>query len=372
MVSDLALATQSNAGMAPRAVPELSIVVPLSGTTHVAVCGLVERTRDALDGQSWEIVLVDDNAPEATIAALRAIVAGEPRIRHVRRVGRNGLTQTCLVAMLASGAPYVAMIEPNAATDEKLLPAMQDRLRNDEADLIVAARRCGASNPLRAFGRAVLSAATRRALSTAMSDPTSGFFMMRRTSLEQLTPLLSSLGRQVLLDLVATAHGRLRVVELASAGADAGRRQSELTLALELFALMIAKLSGDAVSIRFLLFCLVGFSGVGVHLAILDLALLATLAFPAAQTTATIGAMIWNFTLNNAVTYGDQRLTGVAYLTGLVRFMVICGIGAVSNIGVASWIYAHDTTWWIAGLGGAVMGAVWNYAVSSVLVWRPR
>jgi dolichol-phosphate mannosyltransferase len=134
---------------------------------------------------------------------------------------------------------------------------------------------------------------------------------------------------------------------------------------------LIAKFSSDAVSIRFLLFCLVGLSGVGVHLALLDAALIAV-PFTAAQTTATIGAMIWNFTLNNTVTYGDQRLTGLAYLTGLVRFMIVCGIGAVSNVGVASWIYANDNVWWIAGLGGAVMGAVWNYAVSAVFVWRPR
>jgi dolichol-phosphate mannosyltransferase len=134
---------------------------------------------------------------------------------------------------------------------------------------------------------------------------------------------------------------------------------------------LIGKLSGDAVSIRFLLFCFVGLSGVGVHLALLDAALIAV-PFTAAQTAATIGAMIWNFTLNNTVTYGDQRLTGLAYVTGLLRFMIVCGIGAVSNVGVASWIYANDNVWWIAGLGGAVMGAVWNYAVSAVFVWRPR
>jgi dolichol-phosphate mannosyltransferase len=134
----------------------------------------------------------------------------------------------------------------------------------------------------------------------------------------------------------------------------------------------MAKFSNDAVSIRFILFCLVGFTGVGVHLALLDGALIARLPFTAAQTVATIGAMIWNFSLNNMVTYGDQRLTGIAYLTGLLRFMIICGIGAVSNVGVATFIYAHDTVWWIAGLGGAVMGAVWNYAVSAVFVWRPR
>jgi len=273
--------------------------------------------------------------------------------------------------MLASGARYVAMLEPDAGFDAQRLAKMLEWLRRDAADLVVATRHHAGGGPLRRMIRAGLSATTRRVLSTDMSDPTSGVFMMRRDALETLTPSLSALGHQVLLDLIATARGRLRIVELAGEGDAQGARKSELKLALELLALMLAKLSGDAVSIRFVLFCLVGLSGVGVHLALLDMALLA-LRFTAAQTAATIGAMVWNFTLNNAVTYGDQRLTGWSYLTGLVRFMIICGIGAVSNVGVASFIYAHDNTWWIAGLGGAVMGAVWNYAVSSVFVWRPR
>ena len=354
---------------AMRATPELSIVVPIVREGDASV---VERLRGALGDGDWEIVLVDDNAPDEIVSAIHAMSRTDPRMRAIRRVGRNGLTQTCLVAMLASGARCVAMLEPDAL-DEKLLAGMLERLRGGDADLVVATRRrAGGSGPRRMV-RGVLSAITRRVLSTDMSDPTSGFFMMRRDALETLTPSLSSLGYQVLLDLIATARGRLRVVELAAEGGDArGARTSELKLALELLALMMAKFTGDAVSIRFLLFCLVGLSGVGVHLALLDAALFATLHFTAAQTVATIGAMVWNFTLNNAVTYGDQRLTGWAYVTGLVRFMIICGIGAVSNVGIASFIYAHDNTWWIAGLGGAVMGAVWNYAVSSVFVWRPR
>ncbi|MEA2930116.1 MAG: dolichol-phosphate mannosyltransferase [Hyphomicrobiales bacterium] len=349
----------------PPATPELSIVVPVVRADDID--GIVEKLRGALSDADWQVVFVDDNV--ADDGPLRAAVAGDERVRGLRRVGRNGLTQTCLVAMLASGARYVAMLEPGF--DVHRLPAMLAPLRRGEADLVVATRRHAGGGAFRRIIRAGLSAITRRALSTEMSDPASGVFMMRRDALETLTPSLSPLGHQVLLDLIATARGRLRIVEIAGDDDRQGAHKSELKLALELLALMLAKLSGDAVSIRFVLFCLVGLSGVGIHLAVLDAALLA-LPFTAAQTVATIGAMIWNFTLNNAVTYGDQRLTGWAYLTGLVRFMIICGIGAVSNVGVATFIYAHDNTWWIAGLGGAVMGAVWNYAVSSVFVWRPR
>ena len=89
------------------------------------------------------------------------------------------------------------------------------------------------------------------------------------------------------------------------------------------------------------------------------------MSFGAAQAFATIGAITWNFVLNNLFTYRDQRLTGWHFVTGLIRFQVICAIGAISNVGIATWIYDYDETWWIAGLGGALIGTVWNFVVSA-------
>ena len=361
---DTFIAPSAPAATFVRPVRELAVVVPVFRAGS-SVAALVGRLRAALGTEDFEIVFVDDNSPDDTVAAIAAL--DDPRVRVLRRVGRSGLTQTCLVTMLASQARHVALLD-GAQHDATLLAAMLGRLR-EGADLVVAARPRVAAGALRGAVRALLAGATRTVLSATLTDPASGFFMIRREALERLTPSLSSLGHQVLLDLIATARGRLRIVEIA---ADTSGHRSELKLALELAALLMAKFSNDAVSIRFILFCLVGLTGVGVHLALLDAALIARLPFTAAQTVATIGAMIWNFSLNNMVTYGDQRLTGMAYFTGLLRFMIICGIGAVSNVGVATFIYAHETVWWIAGLGGAVMGAVWNYAVSAVFVWRPR
>ena len=355
---------------AGRSAPELGIVVPVFRGAD-AVRPFVDKLCAALDGVEWELIFVDDNSPDATMSVIDAIGAEDPRVRSIRRVGRNGLAQTCLVAMLASQARYVAMMELDPSLDPVLPCAMLERAQQGDVDLVVASRRRSASHWFRSMVRTWLIAITRRSLATEITDPTSDIFLLHREALAALTPSLSSLGYQVLLDLIATAHGRLRITELPRDVVDTEGR-SELKLALELTALILGKVTGDAVSIRFLLFCLVGLSGLGVHMATLDMTLRATLPFTPAQTAATVVAMIWNFSLNNAVTYGDQRLTGWSYLTGLVRFMIICGIGAVSNVGVASWIYANDTTWWIAGLGGALMGAVWNYVVSAAFVWRQR
>lgn len=368
MTDPSTIETPRSAPAAASVRPTLAIVVPVFSAGKAATA-LVARLRAALASEDWELVFVDDNSPDDTVATIAAL--GDRRVRAIRRVGRSGITHTCLVTMLASAADHVALLDGASLYDETLLGAMLRELRKN-ADLVVAARPSVGGGWIRHAVRALLGGATRSILSATLTDPASGFFMIRRDALERLTPSLSSVSHQVLLDLIATARGRLRIVEIAGAATAISGRRSELKLALELTALLIAKFSSDAVSVRFLLFCLVGLTGVGAHLLLLDGALSTGLRFTTAQTIATIGAMIWNFSLNNMVTYGDQRLTGFAYFTGLLRFMAICGIGAISNVGVASLIYAHETVWWIAGLGGAVMGAVWNYVVTAVFVWRPR
>src|SRR5437016_12732021 len=100
----------------------------------------------------------------------------------------------------------------------------------------------------------------RRLLGVSLSDPMSGFFMMRRDCFEELAPHLSSQGFKILLDIVATARGSLRIARLPFVFAERQHGESKLDsrVALDFAALMLAKLTNDTISFRFLLFCLVG------------------------------------------------------------------------------------------------------------------
>jgi dolichol-phosphate mannosyltransferase len=360
-----------------RPAPELSIIVPtFNERTNVPL--LVERLGRLLTACDWEVVFVDDNSPDGTAAAARAIGEGDSRVRCIRRIGRRGLAGACLEGMLASQARYVAVMDADLQHDESLLLEMLQILRTASADLIVASRYLeGGSAAGLSKQRSRVSrwsnGLVRLLLGIDLTDPMSGYFMLRRDTFEALAPSLSSQGFKILLDIVATGRGNLRVIELPTIFGERRHGESKLDskIALDFAALLVAKLTNDAVSVRFLMFSLVGLSGVGIHMAILSLVMLTGASFAVAQSVAAIGAMTWNFILNNVFTYRDQRLSGWRFLTGLLRFQLICAIGAVANVGLAIFIYGSTHIWWLAGLAGVVIGAVWNYAVTSAFVWRP-
>ena len=377
-VSPSAQPLRADASAVVRPAPELTIVVP-TFNEKANIPLLVERLAQLLTSCVGEVIFVDDNSPDGTAAAARAIGASDSRVRCIRRIGRRGLAGACLEGMLASQARYVAVMDADLQHDEGLLVPMLEALRAGRADVAVASRylyggsAAGLSKQRSRVSRGS-NTLVRLLLGIDLTDPMSGHFMIRRDALEAIAPSLSTQGFKILLDILATARGSLRTIELPSTFRERQHGESKLDskIALDFAALVTAKLTNDAVSARFLLFCMVGLTGIGIHLSILSALLITNLSFGAAQAFATIGAIAWNFVLNNLFTYRDQRLTGWHFVTGLIRFQVICAIGAISNVGIATWIYDYDETWWIAGLGGALIGTVWNFVVSAALVWRQR
>ena len=152
-----------------------------------------------------------------------------------------------------------------------------------------------------------------------------------------------------------------------------GESKLDTLIALEYLQLLLDKLIGRVVPVRFIMFGAIGGLGLFVHLAVLAAALkLLGVGFAAGQGIATLAAMTGNFLLNNILTYRDRRLRGLKLLYGLFSFYAVCSVGAVANVGIAAYVFHADRSWWLAGLTGALVGAVWNYAISSIFTWRVR
>ncbi|KRQ11224.1 MULTISPECIES: glycosyltransferase family 2 protein [Bradyrhizobium] len=359
--------------------PELSVIVPtFNERDNVTV--LYRRLEATLVNVAWEVVFVDDNSPDGTWDVVRELAQKDSRVRCIRRIGRRGLSGACIEGILASSAPYAAVIDADLQHDETQLPKMLLLLASDKADLVVGSRyiegyKSEGFNKKRAGASALATEVARKMLRVEIADPMSGFFMVRRDRFEQLAPKLSVHGFKILLDLVATAHGNLRAVEIPyTFGArQHGESKLDSMVALDFLGLVLAKLTNDIVSLRFILFAMVGGIGLIVHLATLFIALqLIKVSFAEAQAAGAIVAMTSNFIMNNFLTYRDQRLKGFAILRGLIMFYIVCSVGLLANVGVAFSVYDQEPIWWLAGLAGALMGVVWNYAMSGLFVWRKK
>ena len=359
--------------------PQLSVIVPTFNECD-NVTTLFRRLETALAGIAWEVIFVDDNSPDGTWDVVRGLARQDGRVRCIRRIGRRGLSGACIEGILASSAPCAAVIDADLQHDETQLPKMLALLRGGEFDLVIGSRYIEGGNAdsfdrQRADASAFATELARGVLRVKVADPMSGFFMIRRDRFEQLAPQLSTQGFKILLDIVATARGHLRIKEIPYRFAARLHGESKLDsmVALDFLGLVLAKLTHDAVSLRFLLFATVGLIGILVHFAALFIALRAFhLPFAAAQGCGAFSAMTSNFILNNFLTYRDQRLSGLALLRGLLVFYLVCSVGLAANVGVAFSVYDQEPIWWLAGAAGALMGVVWNYAMSGLFVWRRR
>ena len=359
--------------------PQLSVIVPTFNERD-NVTTLFRRLEKTLLGIPFEVVFVDDNSPDATWQVVRALAAEDRRVRCIRRIGRRGLSGACIEGILASSAPYVAVIDADLQHDETQLPKMLGLLQGAEFDLIVGSRYIegGSSASFdrkRAGASHVATEVAKHVLRVSIADPMSGFFMMRRDRFETLAPQLSTQGFKILLDVVASAQGKLRVKEIPYTFGSRLHGESKLDslVALDFLGLVLAKLTQDAVSLRFLLFAMVGSLGLAVHFVALYAGLrVLRLPFPEAQAFGAFCAMTSNFILNNFLTYRDQRLKGFGVLRGLLLFYLVCSVGLFANVGVAFSVYDQQPIWWLAGAAGALMGVVWNYAMSGLFVWRKR
>ncbi|MGB3044420.1 MAG: glycosyltransferase family 2 protein [Xanthobacteraceae bacterium] len=358
---------------------QLSVIVPtFNERDNVAV--LFARLAETLEGISWEVIFVDDNSPDGTWQTVQELAQRDPRARCIRRIGRRGLSGACIEGILASSAPCVAVMDADLQHDETQLPKMLGLLQRGEAELVVGSRYIDGGNA-DSFNRQRRGASefattlAKKLLRVEVADPMSGFFMIRRDRFEQLAPKLSVQGFKILLDIVATGQGKLRVVEIPYAFGSRLHGESKLDsmVALDFLGLLLAKMTGDAVSLRFLLFALVGSIGLVVHLAVLDVSFNAFgYSFAESQLIGAVAAMTSNFLLNNFLTYRDQRLKGLSIVSGLLMFYLVCSVGLFANVGVAFSVYGQQPIWWLAGAAGALMGVVWNYAMSGLFVWRKR
>jgi dolichol-phosphate mannosyltransferase len=357
--------------------PRLSVIVPTFNERD-NVRELVARLDRCLTGLDWEVMFVDDDSRDGTLDVLRDISRSDQRVRFLHRIGRRGLAAAVVEGILATISPVVAVMDCDLQHDETLLPKMLSELTAADCAIVVASRYMASGSvgnwdrSRQLFSRVATSLAE-FVLPTPLTDPMSGFFMIRRNAFDQVVRRLSNQGYKILLDILLSGP-KLRVTEIPYTFRARSHGESKLdtTAVLDYLALLIDKIIGHVIPLRFVMFASIGGMGLIVHLAAL-----ATLnrglgiAFTKANLAAALLAMTSNFFVNNWLTYRDMRLKGLwPMLRGLASFYAICAVGMAANVGIAGVLFQQNYTWWLAATAGIFMGAVWNYTATSIFTWN--
>jgi dolichol-phosphate mannosyltransferase len=357
---------------------ELSIVVP-TFNERANVRELLDRLHAVLPSTVFEVVFVDDDSPDGTADVIRQIARTAPLVRVIQRIGRRGLASAGLEGMLSSSAPYIAIMDADLQHDESVLPVMIEKIRSGQYDLVVGSRNVqGGGMGAFARERVALSQLGRRISQLVsqceLSDPMSGFFILTRDFFNQVMRRTTGVGFKILLDLVASSPHPVRVAEVPYVfrTRQHGESKLDINVGVEYLYLISDKLVGTWLPLRFVVFCLVGFAGVAVHLGVLWLLYRRMdFSFSAALIAAIIVAMVGNFALNNVLTYRDRRRRGWRLVTGLLLFCAACSVGSVSNYAVAKFLVASGIWWPLASLCGLAIASVWNFGATGIVIWGP-
>jgi dolichol-phosphate mannosyltransferase len=368
--------------------PELAVIVPTFNERDNVV-SLFDLVSKAMGDIPFEFIVVDDNSPDGTAAVVKELARRHANVRCIHRIGRRGLSSAVIEGISASAAPYFAVIDADHQHDERILPLMLDKALG--GDHIVVGTRYARGGQIgdglsktREAGSRLATQLSHLVTGKSLSDPMSGYFLMRRDVFDEIAPSLSSEGFKILLDIIASA-GRARArrgkqlrigeVPYTFRPRNAGESKMSSIVVVQFLGLVLSKLTSGLLPPTFLLFAFVGGLGVLVNMAALGVAgrvlnVSDTGTFAMAQVIATIIAMIFNFALNNELTYANKKLRGWRWLSGLVTFCAVCSIGAIASVSVGTWIYAYDKSFWLAGIAGVLMSVVFNYSVTRVFTWR--
>ena len=377
MVSASDQSTAQVAATSEHRLLELSVVIP-TYKERPNIAPLLAALEAGLQGLNWEVIFVDDHSPDHTADAVRELALVNPRVRIIERIGRRGLSSACIEGMMASPAPCLAVMDADMQHDETVLPEMFRLLQSRNLDVVVASRRItGGSMGEFAQKRVRLSDLGSRVSKLVchceVTDPMSGFFIVDSHFFRASVPRLTGTGFKLLVDILASSPVPPRIGEVPYRFRNrvAGESKLDVNVELEYLFLIVDKLVGRYLPTRFVLFLGVGSFGLLIHLSILGMFhIFAPAAFAAGQVVATLSAMMFNFFLNNLVTFRDRRLKGMALLRGLFVFYSACTLGVLINLSFADRLLGAGLPWYFAGICGVAISSVWNYGVNTIVTWR--
>ena len=367
---------------------QLSLVLPTynEGNNIQEIVKILSRLLDSQIPGDYELIVVDDNSPDRTWEIAAELLPHYPQLRVMRRVEERGLSTAVIRGWQVAQGEILGVIDADLQHPPEVLLQLLEEMKQG-ADLAVASRHVeggGVSewSVVRRFlsrGAQMLGLLILPEIIGRLSDPMSGYFMVRRRAIAEKP--LSPVGYKILIEVVA--RGNIRwIAEVGYLFRERQTGESKVTwkqyldYLQHLFRLRLSR------SARFLQFCLVGFSGVFVDMGILYfLSDPTTLGLPLTRSKIIAAelAIINNFIWNDFWTFRDiSRLQPGKRqrLKRLIKFNVICLAGLILNVLILNLLFNQfgfrylPYGRYLANLIAIAIVTVWNFWFNLKLSWR--
>lgn len=357
---------------------DLTVIIPTYNERE-NIPLLIERIFSVLSGNlSFEVLVVDDDSPDGTAAVVRELQENYSNLELIVRKGEKGLTGACIAGFVRSQSRLTAVMDGDLQHRPETLIDLKRALEFENAGLAIASRYCRGGG-VEEWSRQRLRISrigtfmAGYLLGHRVTDPLTGFFMIKTSVLKPLIPQIQGSGFKVLLAILNVMPRSIRVAEVPLVFRPRVHGVSKLSfnVVVDFIFLLVHCYLGGRISVRAIKYLFIGLVGAVVHLSVfLVFSLLAWGGFLTAHLAATGSAMFFNFVMNNRITFSDRKLSGCKFLVGLIRYILACSVGMAINVLVAGSLFDHSGVGWLSSLIGALIGALWNFSLSNLIVWK--
>jgi dolichol-phosphate mannosyltransferase len=360
----------------------LSLVLPTYNESKniPKIVNLLSQTLDQAIPNAYELIVVDDNSPDRTWEIAAELMPEYPQLRVMRRTEERGLSTAVIRGWQAARGEVLGVIDADLQHPPELLLKLWGEIARG-GDLAVASRHVeggGVSDwsPIRRIlsrGAQTLGLIILPEVIGRVSDPMSGYFMVRRSCIAGRT--LSPVGYKILIEVVA----RGRVPWIGEVGyVFEERKEGESKVTSKQYVDYLRHLVRLRFSLgpiaRFFRFGLVGFSGVFVDLGIFYLLRSQGMGLTSSAAISGELAIINNFLWNDFWTFGDiaRRQPGKRQrIKRLIKFNIVCLVGLVLNVLIVNFFFNFlGINEYVAKLIAIAAVTVWNFWLNLKLSWR--
>jgi dolichol-phosphate mannosyltransferase len=368
-----------------------SLIVPTYNESQ-NVLHIVEVLTALLDAalpDAYELIIVDDDSPDRTWEIAQRLMPQYPTLRVMRRQTERGLSSAVIRGWQAARGEVLGVIDGDLQHPPEVLLKLLQSIQNG-ADLAVGSRHVegggtsdwGLIRRILSRGAQLLGLMILPSVVGRVSDPMSGYFMVRRSAIAEV--VLQPFGYKILLEVIGRGNVG-RIAEVGYVFQERKEGESKVTWRQYVEYLMhlaklrsrgrITRLRETFQMGRFLRFGLVGFSGLFVDMAMFYL-LRSYLHLPIARSTILSAevAVVNNFLWNDVWTFRDISRGQPGKRKRFKRFLkfnLICLMGIVLQALVVSFL--HDVfrvNEFLAKLMAIAVVTFWNFWVNLKLSWR--